>query len=312
MPARVLEWLADHAPMVLAFGITMGFLAQPLAHLMRPMLIVGIALPFAIALIRLDWRQLATYARRPWLAAGLTAWLLIASPILVWLALAPLDVPEGLRTGLILMAAAPPIMSSAAFALLFGLNAPLVVIMLVGSSALVPFTLPPMALWLLGLDIDIGTFALMARLGAFVGGAFLVAGLVRRFARPAWLQQQARRLDGMGVLSMLIFALAIMDGVLPFAMERPGFVILCVAAAFVSNFALQAITAASWWPIGRSSALAAGLTAGNCNMGLVLAVLADRADFDVVVFFAMAQFPMYMTPLFLMPLYRRLMAGGVK
>jgi len=35
-------------------------------------------------------------------------------------------------------------------------------------------------------------------------------------------------------------------------------------------------------------------------------VLADRADFDTVAFFALAQIPMFMLPALLLPLYRRL------
>ncbi len=306
MIPRFLEWLARHAPIVLAVGILVGLVAPPLAHFARPYLIAGIAVPFCIALVRLDWRMLAAYARRPKLSLGLTAWLLLVSPVLVWAVLAPLPIPDGLRTGLILMAAAPPIMSSSAYAILFGLDAPLVVIMLVASTAAVPLTLPPMALWLLGLDINIGLAALALRLGAFVGGAFVVAGLVQRFVTRPWLHAQARRLDGISVLSMLVFALAIMDGVGAYAVEYPAYVGLSLIAAFVANFALQGLGVLAWLSRGRIPALSVGLATGNRNMGLILAVLADRADFDVVVFFAIAQIPMYMTPLFLLPLYRRI------
>jgi BASS family bile acid:Na+ symporter len=45
-------------------------------------------------------------------------------------------------------------------------------------------------------------------------------------------------------------------------------------------------------------------------MGLVLVALADKANFDVIVFFAMAQIPMYMLPALLFPVYTRLRALG--
>ena len=57
---------------------------------------------------------------------------------------------------------------------------------------------------------------------------------------------------------------------------------------------------------GRQIAFTAGHMLGNCNMGLILAVLADRAPFEVIAFFALAQLPMYMLPLAAVPLYRRL------
>ena len=45
---------------------------------------------------------------------------------------------------------------------------------------------------------------------------------------------------------------------------------------------------------------------GNCNMGLVMVALADKAEFDMVVFFAMGQLPMYMLPGLLYPVYKKL------
>ena len=43
-------------------------------------------------------------------------------------------------------------------------------------------------------------------------------------------------------------------------------------------------------------------------MGLVMVALGRDATFEMIVFFAMAQLPMYMLPGLLTPLYRRL--GG--
>ena len=40
-------------------------------------------------------------------------------------------------------------------------------------------------------------------------------------------------------------------------------------------------------------------------MALILAVLADRAQIEVVIFFALAQLPMYMLPIVANRIYRR-------
>jgi len=95
-------------------------------------------------------------------------------------------------------------------------------------------------------------------------------------------------------------------GVTARLIERPDFVLLCAAAAFAANLALQAAGALVFRTAGMARALTLGLASGNRNMGLVLAVLADKADFDVVVFFAVGQLPMYILPALLKPLYRRL------
>ena len=56
-------------------------------------------------------------------------------------------------------------------------------------------------------------------------------------------------------------------------------------------------------------ALTVALLAGNCNMGLVLVALQGRASFDVTVYFALAQIPMYTLPALLKPVYARFRAG---
>ena len=304
--ARVLDFFGQHATFILAGGVLLGLLAPPLAALARPLLIPGLLIPLVIALLRLDWNALAAYARRPGLVALITLWLLFASPLLMWLALKAFSLPPALAQGLTLMAAASPIVSSAAISLILGLDAALAVIVIVVTTALMPFTLPLLALWLLGLsiDIDLGTF--MLRLGLMVGGAFAAALAVRRLVPRARLQANARLLDGISVATLLMFALAIMDGVTAVALARPGYVLLVTFAAFAANLLLQALGTLIALRLGMRAAITVGLMTGNCNMGLVLVALADKANFDVIVFFAMAQIPMYMLPALLSPVYARL------
>ena len=75
--------------------------------------------------------------------------------------------------------------------------------------------------------------------------------------------------------------------------------------------------------LGASAALVTALTlmaaaimSATAGFALILgldaplAVPADKADFDVVVFFAVGQPPMYILPALSRPLYRRLMRAG--
>src|SRR3546814_3301413 len=87
--------------------------------------------------------------------------------------------------------------------------------------------------------------------------------------------------------------------------------ILATASAFVANVLLQVLGYAvgRWvFRLGQPAALTMGILTGNCNMGLIMVALADRAVFDMVIFFAMGQLPMYMLPGLLQPLYRRMAA----
>ena len=303
---RAFDYLGRHATLFLAGGVLLGLLAPPLAALARPLLIPGLLIPLVIALLRLDWNALAAYARRPGLVALLSAGLLLVSPVLMWLALKVFSLPQPLVQGLTLMAAASPIVSSAAISLILGLDAALAVVVIVVTTALIPFSLPLVALALLGLKIDIDLATFMLRLALMVGGAFAAALALRRLVPREKLAANARMLDGASVATLVMFALAIMDGVTAVALARPGYVVLVTIAAFVANILLQALGTVAALRLGMRSALTVGLMTGNCNMGLVLVALADKADFDVIVFFAMAQIPMYMLPALLSPVYARL------
>ncbi len=306
---RAFDYLGRYATLFLAGGVLLGLLLPPLAALARPLLIPGLLVPLVIALLRLDWDALAAYARRPGLVALTTAGLLLASPVLMWLVLKAFSLPPALVQGLTLMAAASPIVSCAAISLILGLDAALAVVVIVATTALIPFSLPTVALWLLGLRIDINLHTFMLRLALMVGGAFAAALALRRLVPRQKLEANARMLDGASVASLVMFALAIMDGVTAVALARPGYVVLVTLAAFCANIALQCLGTLAALRLGMRSALTVGLMTGNCNMGLVMVALADKADFDVIVFFAMAQIPMYMLPALLRPVYRRLLAG---
>ena len=305
---RTLDYLGRHATLFLAGGALLALLVPQLATLARPLLILGLVLPLIIALVRLDWGALAAYAQRPVLVGAIVVWMLVASPVLMWLALKPFDLPPALVQALVLMAAASPIVSCPALSLIMGLDAALTVVVVVVATALIPFSLPLVALALLGLQIDIDLATFMLRLALIVGGAFAAALAVRKFVPREKLLANARMLDGASVAILLIFILAIMDGVTAVALARPGYVALVTLAAFIANIVLQALGAAVGLKLGLRQALTVGLMTGNCNMGLVMVALADKADFDVIVFFAMAQLPMYILPALLTPVYRRMLA----
>jgi BASS family bile acid:Na+ symporter len=109
------------------------------------------------------------------------------------------------------------------------------------------------------------------------------------------------------VVCLVVIAISIMAGVTAFFFDRPGFALLTVAAAFIANAGLQVIGTLFFLPTGRKLAFTAGHMAGNCNMALILAVLADKAQTEVVIFFALAQLPMYMLPIVANRIYRRLL-----
>ena len=62
--------------------------------------------------------------------------------------------------------------------------------------------------------------------------------------------------------------------------------------------------------VGRRQTLTVGLATGNRNMGILLAVLPATTHPDILIFFALAQIPVYMLPVMLAPVYRAIMRAG--
>lgn len=306
-----LDFIGRHATRFMAGGVLLGLALPWFAELMRPLFVPLLLIPLTLALMRLDWQAFQAYSRRPVLILAILAFLLVLCPMLVLAALTPLGLPKPLLSAIVLMAAAPPIVSAAAISFILGLDAALAVIVIVLSTALVPLTLPPLALALLGITVEMSLPEFMGRLAFLVGTAFLAAFLLRKATTSDWRARNAQLLDGLSVLNLVLFAVAIMAGVTDKLLADPAYVGLTTLMAFAVNLALQAFG----YGIGRlvlrfrpPAAATLGLLTGNCNMGLVMVALADRAEFDMVVFFAMGQLPMYMLPGLLYPLYRRLAA----
>jgi BASS family bile acid:Na+ symporter len=305
-----LGWLGRRATPVIAVGVFLGLALPPLAGLLRPFLVPSIMLPFVVALLRLDWPSLGRTIRAPLLPASALVWLLFGSPLLVALLLAPLPLPPMLEAAMITTAACAPLMASSALALLLGLDVGLALLTTVLATALVPLTLPPLALHLAGIEVALDGLGLGLRLGLLVGGAFLLAAVIRRVLGLARIERQADVLAGLAVLGLVGFAVGIMDGVPAMALRAPLYVAQSLAAVFLLNIGLQALTWLGARPLGQQRALTMALVAGNNNLGLVIAAMADRAPLELTVYVAMAQLPIYLLPAMQRGLYRRLLAAG--
>jgi BASS family bile acid:Na+ symporter len=300
-----LAWLGRHGSLMLPIGIFLGLLAPTLASLMKPLLIPGIIGPFLIALVRLDWARMADHLRRPSLTLPAVFCLLIAAPFLVHACLELLSLDPALHGYLVLMAAASPLMGSASLALIIGLDASLAVVLTILSTALLPVTLPPIALLLLGIDIRIGGGELMLRLGLLIGGCFLLALLIRRFLPVGFAARHAASLDGLAIIGLLVFGIAIMDGVTALLLDRPEVILATALPVFGLNIGLQALTTLAFAWRGLPTALSIGLCSGNRNLGILLAAMADRVPVDFLIIVALGQLPIYTLPMLQRWLYRR-------
>ena len=89
--------------------------------------------------------------------------------------------------------------------------------------------------------------------------------------------------------------------------QKPLYVAALLALSFIVQALLQTLTALGFLWLGRRAAFTVGFLAGNRNMGLLLVVLPAGLHPDIALYFAMAQFPIYILPALLKPLYGRLL-----
>jgi len=308
--SNILEFLGRRAAWTLCGGVLAGLVLPDLAALARPLLAPSVGLILTAALLRVDWTAMAQVTRRPVLVGGLVLWCMLASPIVAWVLVGLLPLPSSLATAIVLMAAAPPILGATGLAFVLGLDGALSVVVGILSTFVAPLSVPALALVLLGLELDIALAEFMGRLALVIGGAVIFALAIKRLTGPNWLSTRARQVDGLFVLLMLIFAVGIMDGVTEVILSRPGHAALWLGAAFIANPVLQILGALVFTSLGRRRALTLGLLSGNCNMGVLLAALPPGGNFDIVLFFALAQLPMFMLPALMVPAYRRILAGS--
>ena len=308
MIRSALERVAAMGTWLMASAFVIGYLLPPLAAACREFILPAIIVILTVAMLRLDVARLRGYIRRPGAMALIVLVNLIAAPVLMWVLLTPIDIPDELRQGMVLLAAAPMVSSAIAFATILELDSALAVAVMVTTYAIVPITLPALSLWLLGLDLGVGFFDLFSRLFAMIAIPAGIAFAIRRWViKPEIMLKNARALDGISVLFVMVFGFGIIHGLPAFVAARPDYVVLVLAASFAANIGLQIVGAALFLWMGRREALTVGLVTGNTNLGLLMVTLADRAPPELLVCFVLGQIPMYFLPVVALPVYRRLM-----
>lgn len=300
----ILSWFGKHATPCLAAGVFLGLAAPGLAALARPLLVPAIVVMLTASLLRLDPGAIRVAVRSPLRVLPAVGLVLLVSPLLGYAAAVALHLDHAIMTALVVWSASPPLISVASIATLLGLDGALALTVTTVAGLLVPLTLPPIVFALIGLQLDIGPVALALRLIAFLAGSVLSAAAIRHLAGPARLERHKAAIDGGFVVVMLVFAVAVMDGVARTALAEPWRVAGLLLLVFGVSLAMQALGWLVFRPIGARAATTLALTTGNRNMALVLGAAASAFEPDVFLFLALLQFPIYLLPALLRPLYR--------
>ena len=304
---RVLQRMGRKATTLLPLSLALGLAFQDVAAASRVLLWPLAVALLMLALARMDWARILDLLRRPGLALALALVNLVVVPLAVWPIWQALGLWPGLVAALCLSAMAPGIISAATTATFLRLDSSLALLLTLFTNFLVPFTLPPLALWLLGLDLHISAVDLSLRLATIVALAAAGAFVIRRRIGQRMVEA-APALDGLSVVVLMIFAIPLMDGVVAQATAQPLKLAGFVGGAFAGMIVCNVIVAGGALPfLDRRVALTAGYCSGGRHNALLMAVLPASVDADIFLFIAAVQFPIYMIPALLQPVYRRLL-----
>jgi len=304
-------WLAllgRHGTRAIALSVFAGVALPPLAAWCRPLFVPSLFLLMCLAFLRVDPREVRARIVRPGLVVLAGIWIMVIVPALVGAALIVTGtntLAPGLFVALILQTAGPPVISSAALAALIGLDAALALVTLIVCTTVTPLTATLFAALLVGPSVPISAGALGLKLVAMLAGAAIVAALARRFAGREFIERQAQRIDGVNVILLFVFVVALMDGVAANAIAQPKLVLGLIGLAFALSFGLTAITALIFARAGLPAALALGVGAGSRNMGLMFAAAGAALPDVAWLYLALAQFPIYLMPLLVRQVARR-------
>jgi hypothetical protein len=311
VPAAALSLAGRHGTLVAAASVFVGLAIPGLAAACKPYLGEAIVVMLTLAFLRVDPNELFHHFTRPGLVALATLWAMLLVPTVLGIGFLAFGLDQsmpGLYFMLVLQMSAPGLMSSPALAALLGLDVALTLATLIVSTAITPLTASLFTHVFLGTALA-SPFGFGLRLFLIIAGCALAAAVIRRVAGPTFIAAQRERIDGLSVIAMFMFAVAAMDGVAGHFRSNPLLVIELTALAFALALGLIAVTALVFLRAGRARAFAIGLIAGNRNIGLMLAASGFAVPDVAWLYFALAQFPIYLLPHLLKPLVRRLSAN---
>jgi BASS family bile acid:Na+ symporter len=311
LPLRGLTWLGGQGTRAVAAVVFIALAVPPLGAVLRPYVTEAILVLLCISFMRVDLAALYSHLRRPALVATATAWTTIGVPVIVGLIVHATGLTAhspGLALALMLQSMASPMMAAPALAALMGLDATLVLVTLVTSTALVPFTASLFASLFLDGMLSISPLALGLKLLGILAASLLAATVIRWVFGAAAIQRHRRPIDGFNIIMLLIFATAIMGDVASDLVAQPISTVGFAALAFAIYFTLLAVTTLLFRRIGYERALALGLMVSQRNLGLMLAATAGALPPTTWLYFAMTQFPIHLAPYMLTPIARRLVA----
>ena len=292
-------WLGRQGTTAVAAVVFVAMATPQVGAMMQDYLTEIVIALLCIAFIRVDIGVLRRHLSRPHIVIAATAWTVIGIPSLfggVCLLFGVREAIPELFTGMVMQFSASPMMAAPALVMLMGLDATLVLIVLVASTALIPLTAPFFAWLFIGAELSIAPRDLGLKLLPMLGTAIVISVIIRRVAGVAGIQRYRGEIDGINIIVLYIFAAPIMQHFLP-ALLREPMTVLWVSLAALALFATYYIvTVLLFIRAGREQALSLGIMTSLRNLGMLIAATGGAVPELSWIYFAASQFPIHLAP----------------
>ncbi len=305
-----MAFVSSRAPFFMLGGVVIGLAIPPLAAGLRPLVVPISIVMVVVSMLRVEPARLAATFRRPVFVALSGLFVLVVLPALTYLVAIAAGLPGWLATGLTYASAAPPLSSAAAFAILVRIDPALVT-----GVSLTAILIAPGTVWLIttalpGLGEGVALGALVLRLLGIILGALAAALLVRRLVGEARVGSWGNALDFATVMLVVLIGIGVMHDIgIAFRSDALSWLGILALTALLSLVSLL-VTIAVFWPAGRDEAFAAALCASIKNMAVMVAAVLGTVDPRISLVVITAQFPIFLSPLVMRPLFSRLRASG--
>ncbi|WP_037546815.1 sodium:proton symporter [Stappia stellulata] len=308
LPLRLVAWLGRQGTRAVAVSALLGLFLPQLSALFRPVVEEAIFVLLVLAFLRVDPAAVIAHVKKPRLVALASLWMLVIVPGATALALSAsglLDDNPDLALAAFIVTAAPPIMSAPAFIALIGLDGALSLALVCITMLLTPLTAPLIGGALIGDTLPIDAPALALRLALLLAASAGCAWILRRLFGTVRVAAARQHIDGLNVLVLFVFAVAVMDGVAAHFAETPLLTLGVGALTFgVATFQMG-LTWLVFSAVRKDHAFVLAHAAGNRNMGLLVAALGGSLPDLAWLYFGLGQLPIYLLPWILGPLARR-------
>lgn len=302
--ARATRWVAGRSTLFMSLSVVVGLLAQDLARALSPLVLFASMSAMFLTALRIDRLALTAWLRRPFLPVAIIVFttLLLPGLTVISLSAASIDPTTALAIGLII--ATPPIISVGAYCVFLGTDNELLTLSVLPATALGIVTLPVFAEWfgLPGLTPTRLAIDLLLVVGTAMGGA----ALIRMFVPLARVEQHAASLDFGAVVTMVVVAIGVTDGLSALIAAQPGKVVEAFAVTALLSVVLQALAWLVFARFGARAAASVALVNGFRNMALLLGLLIGRVEAPLQLLLVAGQLQLFLLPVLMRPLYRRL------